>query len=120
MINSSSNQVVNFCELSGLSEHGAHSSRGLGHLPLKEEITGSNPVCATNNSNTRKFVANSSCYNASPIGVSTNPLQIAFLNNFHYHFKMLRHKSTFNSSSLFVKTVPFLIRSFTPSPQAWN
>ena len=26
----------------------AHSSRGLGHLPLKEEITGSNPVCATN------------------------------------------------------------------------
>ena len=25
----------------------AHSSRGLGHLPLKEEITGSNPVCAT-------------------------------------------------------------------------
>jgi hypothetical protein len=28
----------------------AHSSRGLGHLPLKEEITGSNPVCATNGS----------------------------------------------------------------------
>jgi hypothetical protein len=26
----------------------AHSSSGLGHLPLKEEITGSNPVCATN------------------------------------------------------------------------
>jgi hypothetical protein len=25
----------------------AHSSSGLGHLPLKEEITGSNPVCAT-------------------------------------------------------------------------
>ena len=29
----------------------AHSSRGLGHLPLKEEITGSNPVCATNSVN---------------------------------------------------------------------
>ena len=26
----------------------AHSSRGLGHLPLKEEIAGSNPACATN------------------------------------------------------------------------
>ena len=25
----------------------AHSSRGSGRLPLKEEITGSNPVCAT-------------------------------------------------------------------------
>jgi hypothetical protein len=28
----------------------AHSSSGLGHLPLKEEITGSNPVCATKKS----------------------------------------------------------------------
>ena len=26
----------------------AHSSSGLGHRPLKAEITGSNPVCATN------------------------------------------------------------------------
>ncbi len=25
----------------------AHSSRGLGHFPLKEEIMGSNPICAT-------------------------------------------------------------------------
>ena len=25
----------------------AHSSRGQGHLPLKEEIRGSNPLCAT-------------------------------------------------------------------------
>ena len=25
----------------------AHSSRGLGHLPLKEETRGSNPLCAT-------------------------------------------------------------------------
>src|SRR6266516_2894178 len=25
-----------------------HSSRGLGHRPLKAEITGSNPVCGTN------------------------------------------------------------------------
>ena len=25
----------------------AHSSSGLGHRPLKAEITGSNPVCAT-------------------------------------------------------------------------
>jgi hypothetical protein len=28
----------------------AHSSSGLGHRPLKAEITGSNPVCATNRS----------------------------------------------------------------------
>jgi hypothetical protein len=28
----------------------AHSSSGLGHLPLKEETTGSNPVCATSQS----------------------------------------------------------------------
>lgn len=27
--------------------YAAHSSSGPGHLPLKEEITGSNPVCAT-------------------------------------------------------------------------
>ena len=27
----------------------AHSSSGLGHHPLKVEITGSNPVCATIN-----------------------------------------------------------------------
>ena len=47
MINFSSSSVVNFCELSGLFLSVAHSSRGLGHLPLKEEITGSNPVCAT-------------------------------------------------------------------------
>ena len=26
----------------------AHSSSGLGRCPLKAEITGSNPVCATN------------------------------------------------------------------------
>ena len=54
MINFSSNSVVNFSERSfelacesGLLKLVAHSSRGLGHLPLKEEITGSNPVCAT-------------------------------------------------------------------------
>jgi hypothetical protein len=35
----------------------AHSSRGLGHLPLKEEITGSNPVCATNTKKTAIFKA---------------------------------------------------------------
>ena len=28
----------------------AHSSSGLGHRPLKAEITGSNPVCATKKS----------------------------------------------------------------------
>ncbi len=28
-------------------KHVAHSSSGLGHRPLKAEITGSNPVCAT-------------------------------------------------------------------------
>ena len=27
-----------------------HSSRGLGHRPLKAEITGSNPVCGTTSS----------------------------------------------------------------------
>ena len=32
----------------------AHSSRGLGRRPLKAEITGSNPVCATN-SNQQKI-----------------------------------------------------------------
>ena len=37
----------------------AHSSRGLGHLPLKEEITGSNPVCATNAKKTAFFEAES-------------------------------------------------------------
>ena len=37
-----------FCELLSSVTLVAHSSRGLGHLPLKEEITGSNPVCATN------------------------------------------------------------------------
>ena len=35
----------------------AHSSRGLGHLPLKEEITGSNPVCATKDKMTACFEA---------------------------------------------------------------
>ena len=30
--------------------HVAHSSSGLGHRPLKAEITGSNPVCATKRS----------------------------------------------------------------------
>jgi hypothetical protein len=47
MINFSSSPVVNFCEQLALLSSVAHSSRGLGHLPLKEEITGSNPVCAT-------------------------------------------------------------------------
>ena len=31
-----------------VAEAGPHSSRGLGHRPLKAEITGSNPVCGTN------------------------------------------------------------------------
>ena len=48
MIKFSSNPFVNFCELFVVTVLVAHSSRGLGHLPLKEEITGSNPVCATN------------------------------------------------------------------------
>ena len=58
-INFSISSVVNTCEhlaLEVVNTSGflvplpsvAHSSRGLGHLPLKEEITGSNPVCATN------------------------------------------------------------------------
>ena len=34
----------------------AHSSSGLGHRPLKAEITGSNPVCATIGFNTANFV----------------------------------------------------------------
>ena len=37
----------------------AHSSSGLGHLPLKEKITGSNPVCATSTLVTLYFVAKS-------------------------------------------------------------
>ena len=82
MINSSSNQVVNFCELSGLSEHGAHSSRGLGHLPLKEEITGSNPVCATNYPSTLFFEAKISSVNDSfslfATQVATHSLQLIF------------------------------------------
>jgi hypothetical protein len=47
VIDLSRNPVVNFFV--------AHSSRGLGHLPLKEEITGSNPVCATNAKKTAYF-----------------------------------------------------------------
>ena len=49
-INFPSSTVMNFCpESEGMTRCLllAHSSRGLGHLPLKEEITGSNPVCAT-------------------------------------------------------------------------
>ena len=37
----------------------AHSSRGLGHLPLKEEITDSDPVYATKAKNTPCFEADS-------------------------------------------------------------
>ena len=37
--------VKSICQRSFLSV--AHSSSGLGHRPLKAEITGSNPVCAT-------------------------------------------------------------------------
>ena len=37
----------------------AHSSRGLGRFPLKEEITGPNPVCATKYLIPSLFVANS-------------------------------------------------------------
>jgi hypothetical protein len=57
-IDFSSSTIVNTCEHSALEVVNtsgflvplpcvAHSSSGLGHLPLKEEITGSNPVCAT-------------------------------------------------------------------------
>jgi hypothetical protein len=35
------------CYLQGVT---AHSSSGLGHRPLKAEIRGSNPLCATNSS----------------------------------------------------------------------
>ncbi len=35
----------------------AHSSSGLGRVPLKDEITGSNPVCATNATITPCFEA---------------------------------------------------------------
>ena len=37
--------VKSICQRSFLSV--AHSSSGLGHRPLRAEITGSNPVCAT-------------------------------------------------------------------------
>jgi hypothetical protein len=33
----------------------AHSSSGLGHRPLKAEITGSNPVCATSEKSSNLF-----------------------------------------------------------------
>ena len=38
------------CSCHTADSYVAHSSSGLGHRPLKAEITGSNPVCATNNS----------------------------------------------------------------------
>ncbi len=60
VINFSSNWFVNFYEFfTGTSQffRVAHSSRGLGHLPLKEEITGSNPVCATKDSKAPYFEA---------------------------------------------------------------
>jgi hypothetical protein len=47
VINFFRSSLVNFCEQLLSLVYVAHSSRGLGHLPLKEEITGSNPVCAT-------------------------------------------------------------------------
>ena len=40
-----SNEVKCSCHTADL--YVAHSSSGLGHRPLKAEITGSNPVCAT-------------------------------------------------------------------------
>jgi hypothetical protein len=46
-VNFSSSTVVNTPRFLVLLPCVAHSSSGLGHLPLKEEITGSNPVCAT-------------------------------------------------------------------------
>ena len=39
------NEVKCSCHTADL--YVAHSSSGLGHRPLKAEITGSNPVCAT-------------------------------------------------------------------------
>ena len=51
-IDFSSTAVVNTPGFLVLLPGVAHSSSGLGHLPLKEEITGSNPVCATNSANT--------------------------------------------------------------------
>ncbi len=35
----------------------AHSSSGSGHRPLKAEITGSNPVCATKYTNQYEYGA---------------------------------------------------------------
>ena len=57
MINFSSSSFVNLCELFLVNLKVAHSSRGLGHLPLKEEITGSNPVCATKGKNLKQGVS---------------------------------------------------------------
>ena len=43
---------ITVCPKGHFDNRTAHSSRGLGHLPLKEKITGSNPVCATKLFNT--------------------------------------------------------------------
>ena len=68
----------------------AHSSSGLGHLPLKEEITGSNPVCATKHLKIHDFEAKIKFSRVFSEGVSTNSLQIALLNNFPYCPNMVR------------------------------
>ena len=46
----------------------AHSSSGLGHRPLKAEITGSNPVCATI----------PLCFNVPLVGSCTNAQRTTF------------------------------------------
>src|SRR5512147_1507383 len=40
--------LISFPEYNGSVDQSAHSSSGPGRRPLKAEITGSNPVCATN------------------------------------------------------------------------
>ena len=52
----------------------AHSSSGLGHIPLKDETTGSNPVCATKPFITAVFVAKSVQMMTSYCGFANNLL----------------------------------------------
>ena len=56
----------------------AHSSSGLGHRPLKAEITGSNPVCATKAFITAFFVAKLARMAVSFCGFATNLLLMIF------------------------------------------
>ena len=56
----------------------AHSSRGSGRCPLKAEITGSNPVCATNLLLAAIFIAKTGLAACPFLVFATNLLLITF------------------------------------------